>query len=216
MRKLSLLLFVGALIMTSSCKKEEPEPQNNNNNNGTNNPTVQQELNNGKSPLQLYNEGHALTEIYGNTYKGGLIVYLDVSTGEGLVSTSSDIASDMEWASGSISTFWGLTDTTLWAGASNTATIASFGIASCHKTCADLSLNGFDDWYLPSKHELRLVYQAIGAVGTGNLTQSAVYWSSSEVDIDNAWRLINYSGQGIQSYLKIYPSKVRAVRKFDS
>lgn len=44
--------------------------------------------------------------------------------------------------------------------------------------------NGFDDWFLPSKHELGHLYEQRGVVG-GFLPAS--YWSSSEYNAYDAW-----------------------------
>jgi hypothetical protein len=76
--------------------------------------------------------------------------------------------------------------------------------------CADLVLNGYSDWYLPSKDELLKLYfnkSSIGGFSTG------VYWSSSEGAANNAWNII--FGSGLTNFSnKDYPGYVRAVRAF--
>jgi hypothetical protein len=59
-----------------------------------------------------------------------------------------------------------------------------------------LVFGGFDDWYLPSKEELRLVYRNLGAVvpRLGNFGKS-FYWTSSEYDLNNAWTVNFKDGQ---------------------
>ena len=53
--------------------------------------------------------------------------------------------------------------------------------------CADAIYNGKDDWYLPSKNELNILYVNKTAIGNFN-TSGTIYWSSSEyTDIDYAW-----------------------------
>ena len=57
------------------------------------------------------------------------------------------------------------------------------------RICSDLVLNGYSDWYLPSKDELNLLYTnhvAIGGFVVGD------YWTSTEVNSTNAW----YQGFG--------------------
>ena len=76
-----------------------------------------------------------------------------------------------------------------------------------------MSVNGYTDWYLPSKDELYLLFTfhannpVVGGFSSGN------YWSSSEVDSGNAWAVS--LGNGVQSStVKDYGLPVRAVRAF--
>jgi hypothetical protein len=59
-----------------------------------------------------------------------------------------------------------------------------------------LVFGGFDDWYLPSKEELRLVYRTLGTANPrlGNFGKS-FYWTSSEYDLNNAWTVNFKDGQ---------------------
>ncbi len=59
-----------------------------------------------------------------------------------------------------------------------------------------LVFGGFDDWYLPSKEELRLVYRTLGTATPrlGNFGKS-FYWTSSEYDLNNAWTVNFKDGQ---------------------
>ena len=59
-----------------------------------------------------------------------------------------------------------------------------------------LVFGGFDDWYLPSKEELRLVYRTLGVAvpRLGNFGKS-FYWTSSEYDLNNAWTVNFKDGQ---------------------
>ena len=108
-------------------------------------------------------------------------------------------------------------DTSLGSGKANTdLIIKAVGpgeYAASH--CANLTLNGFHDWYLPSRDELKLMYFGIGngATGTnkdiGRLAShgTITYWSSSEVT--NLWAYfmgfrdgtIGYSTSKINRYL---------------
>ena len=79
--------------------------------------------------------------------------------------------------------------------------------------CLALSLtaNGFNDWYLPARHELRLAY--LNAPEIFNL--DGWYWTSTQYagNASNAWVQNFYDGtQG--NVVKGYKGRVRAVRRF--
>jgi hypothetical protein len=59
-----------------------------------------------------------------------------------------------------------------------------------------LVFGGYDDWYLPSKEELRLVYRNLSTATPrlGNFGKS-FYWTSSEYDLNNAWTVNFKDGQ---------------------
>jgi len=72
----------------------------------------------------------------------------------------------------------------------------------------DRPLNGYDDWFLPSKDELNLLYLQKGVVGG-----FAYYWSSTEYGSYAAW--YQYFGDGSQNgNSKFITLRVRADRAF--
>jgi hypothetical protein len=84
-------------------------------------------------------------------------------------------------------------------------------------------LNGFDDWFLPSKNELNVMYSVLGATypGIGSYARS-FYWSSSEYDFNNAWTVNFKDGQQFDREKWLLPDtingvkalRVRAIRAF--
>lgn len=52
--------------------------------------------------------------------------------------------------------------------------------------CAALDINGFKDWFLPSRDEHELMYQNLYLKGLGNFRINW-YWSSSETNATGAW-----------------------------
>jgi hypothetical protein len=115
-----------------------------------------------------------------------------------------------------------ITDTEVGASAQGTAigtgqanTTAIVGQAGCTsgaaKTCDDLVLGGYSDWFLPSKDELNAMYGKKAAIG--GFLSFVYYWSSSEGFDSNVW--VQYFSDGSQSYgNKGGNFRVRAVRAF--
>ena len=143
----------------------------------------------------------------GDTYQGGLIFYLDDNGEHGLVMAPSDQSNGIHWYNGSY-TYTG----TSGGGMENTyKIIGSQGNEGSYaaKLCADLTLEGYSDWYLPSKHELNLMYL--------HLSWSfyhAYYWTSSESGHATAWCQHfedGYQGSHTGKYVLLH---VRAIRAF--
>jgi hypothetical protein len=78
--------------------------------------------------------------------------------------------------------------------------------------CANLSLGGYSDWFLPSKDELNLMYENLKVAGVGGFANN-FYWSSSEKYDKNAWYQNFYVGLQF-SFGKYNAIRVRAVRAF--
>jgi hypothetical protein len=74
------------------------------------------------------------------------------------------------------------------------------------KACADLG----DGWRLPTKFELNLLYENKEKIG-GFVKN--YYWSSTEIDLNNAWVQYFYYGAQV-NFSKNLPNYVRAVRAF--
>ena len=149
----------------------------------------------------------------GDTYEGGIIFYLDASGEHGLVAASSDQSIGIQWYNGSYTTT-GATGDGVGAGEENTYMIVGnqgSGIYAA-QICRDLTLNGYTDWYLPSKYELSLMYTNLKQNGFGSFA-SGWYWSSTERGSNYAW--LQYFTNDYQNFTnKDYTYYVRAVRAF--
>jgi hypothetical protein len=79
-------------------------------------------------------------------------------------------------------------------------------------TACSGTINGYDDWYLPSKSTLNLMYVNLKTQDLGGFV-SDVYWSSTEYRNSYAW--FQHFGNGFQNdYDKGSTFRVRAVRAF--
>ena len=81
--------------------------------------------------------------------------------------------------------------------------------------CRAYTLNGYSDWFLPSKDELNLMYKNLKQKGLGDFGDSW-YWSSvqSFVNLNCAWGQRFDNGNQSDDLLKGGYSSVRAVRVF--
>ena len=148
----------------------------------------------------------------GQNYGGGIIFYIDGTGQHGLISATSDVSGG-EW--GCAGTSIPGTSTAIGAGQSNTTAILSLcsetDIAT--KICNEMVLNGYDDWFLPSKDELNQMYLQKNVIG-GFAAYSA-YWSSSEYNYDFAWGLDITTGLQHYYYKSYSPMDfTRAIRSF--
>ena len=186
MKKL-LYTFLAMSIIFSACEEDTPLPAPNNNN----------------SALDI-----------GDSHQGGIIFYLDANGG-GLIAAPTDQSSSAEW--GCYGTGTGADGTAIGTGNQNTIDIEAGCTTSgtAADICANLTLGGYSDWFLPSKNELNLMWKNLGYPNNlGGFVGYSRYWSSTEVINNYAWTQINYSN-GYQNYFtKSALLSVRAVRAF--
>ena len=77
-------------------------------------------------------------------------------------------------------------------------------------------VNGYNDWYLPSRDELIKIHQNLYLNGTGGLVVNGQYWSSSEDDFfaQNAWSVKMSANGEVNTFPKTNVFKSRFIRKF--
>lgn len=223
--KSSFLILISFILLTFSCKEDE----------GISNLTIQERLNNGETPFQVYNSNNSfLDSLYGKTYEGGLIFYLNKVTGKGLIAAPSDFDERVKWGCEGVN-ISEAKHTEIGFGKDNTNAI----IATCNETnyaaklCSNLILNGKNDWYLPSKDELNLMFINLHLNGFGNFESGREkccigwYWSSSEFEDQERYDNFGYEAVWVQSFrdsdiiqatydigIKSFNNHVRAVRSF--
>jgi hypothetical protein len=107
------------------------------------------------------------------------------------------------------------TSTEVGTGKQNTLIIIkSIGAAEndyAAQRCSNLNILGFNDWYLPSKDELDLMYHNLKA--TNSYHFCGFYWSSSEWDNKHA-RIQDFSNGDKTNLDKNSIANVLAIRNF--
>lgn len=144
----------------------------------------------------------------GDKYGGGVIFYVDSSGIHGLVKASRPLTTYV-WGCDGIDVTG--TSTAFGSGQANTiAIINACGSANtAAKACADLVLEGYDDWFLPSKDELLSLCQW----DRSNYTWC--FWSSSQKDNKTSLlQCFENCGDNRNGYSKSYKEYVWPVRKF--
>ena len=146
----------------------------------------------------------------GTSWAGGIVFYIDGTGEHGLVCAENDQSYGVEW--GCYGTITGADGTAVGTGAQNTVDILAncltSGIAA--KICAELSLNGYDDWFLPSIDALEKMWELFHPS-----FYNQPYWSSTEFNVNQA-RVLEFSDPYMHTnFEKNDPvPRVRAVRAF--
>ena len=176
-----------------------------------------------------YSEDNSCVQI-GDLTEGGIVFYIapiptdldgDGTLDTGLVAAPSDQNPMILWYNGSY-IITGAVGTALGTGQANTNTILFAQGAGIYAAqyCDDLTIGVYNDWFMPSKDALNLMYENIGqgnALGLGNIGGFAdfFYSSSSEVNADAAW--VQRFDTGVQfssGVNKHFENHIRAVRTF--
>ena len=156
----------------------------------------------------------------GDSYGGGIVAYIlqsgdpgyDANIQHGLIAATTDQSTGIQWYNGSY-VVTGATGTAIGTGQANTTDIVTVqGVGSyAAQLCNDLTVDGYSDWFLPSKDELYKLYFNKGAIGS---FLGHFYWSSSEVSAGSAWVQQFFGTGGQYNYSKVKNVWVRAVRAF--
>ena len=171
----------------------------------------------------------ALTTI-GSSFAGGIVFYIDSTGQHGLVCAPNDQG---QYLGGCLGGNYVGTSTALGTGIANTGIYANgctpHPELKAADICWNLVLNGYNDWFLPSRDELSLMYQNLRTQNLGNFggAGSGRYWSSSQNGCctnwgSSAWGVDFNNGNIVDCPYYIYvnnrwssqQNSVRAVRSF--
>jgi hypothetical protein len=116
----------------------------------------------------------------GDTGPAGGIVFYDKFSSTGgwryLEAAPKETEQSLQWGN----FHFGTTPRELGAGKKNTQTLVDEGkfTLTAARFCYDLEYGGYDDWYLPSRDELNLMYENLKLKKLGDFADGK-YWSSS-------------------------------------
>jgi hypothetical protein len=175
-------------------------------------------------PYALYAKNGSTKYQIGDQAKGGIIFWVDETGEHGLVAAPIDQSDGIAWSNGELRVT-NATGDGIGAGEMNTMLIIALQTNDnttgnfASKLCSDLMITGangeiYGDWYLPSKHELDLMYNNLHSAGLGNFNPSKPYWTSKELDSTNAWIQSFANGGQIDFSKTDVNCHVRAVRAF--
>ena len=128
----------------------------------------------------------------GSKYAGGIVFYIDDTGNHGLVCAEKDFGETIWGCNGKIGASGnGIANITGKENTSKIVELASWHIekgffsstksaaSTAARLCLESKHNGFNDWYLPTTKELRILME--------NLKLKTIYWSSTEVTKGVIW-----------------------------
>jgi Protein of unknown function (DUF1566) len=171
---------------------------------------------NAQIAISASSQSSELSQHYiGEPFGGGIIFYVDSTGSHGLIAAPADLEEPALWSYKD--TLIGVTATHLGSGVRNTLrTFAALGDPHDETldygalVCHEFILNGYTDWFLPSKNELNKLYQQRNIVGD---FKPFAYWSSTEIDQSTAWFQNFSNGVQIKSE-KMAAYAIRPIRYF--
>tara|TARA_B100000768_G_scaffold179595_1_gene197651 strand:- start:40 stop:684 length:645 start_codon:yes stop_codon:yes gene_type:complete len=195
MKKLIYLLLLTPIIYLASCTKSGITPEVENLYGCTDTLAIN------FNALANTNDSSCTYLAVGDLYQGGIVFWLD-GNGGGLIVAPYDTYISLDgvfdppvW--GCSSALLG-TDTAIGTGAQNTIKIlAEFPLSeTAAGLCANLTLGGYSDWFLPSKDELNEMYLNRNVLGLVAEWTDVMYTSSSEKQdyLNVNWKQCFYDG----------------------
>lgn len=138
---------------------------------------------------------------------GGWIFYDKGNSNGGwryLEAAPGDLQGRINWSNGRAVKL-GITSSRIGSGKKNTSKLVqALGKGSyAAKLCTNYNGGNKNDWFLPSKEELNLMYKNLHLRGLGNFP-GEIYWSSTEYNFERAWIQDFSTGMQYQGIKNIY------------
>ena len=161
---------------------------------------------------------HYIGEVFG----GGVIFHLwkdENGIENGLIVDTVNLSTSQQWSN--VDDALAGADST-WDGMANSQAIVNQvgHTDSAAKLCLDSTNGGFNDWYLPSVDEMKIllnnrfnVNKSINNISAQEIELTANYWASIESSDENS-TLFNFRDGSVFFISKNTPNTVRAIRKF--
>lgn len=170
--------------------------------------------------FQCYNGTNWYSTVHyvGENYGGGIVFYVYDNGQHGLIASTEDQSADVRWHGGSV-VITRAQANGINAGLKNTAIIIAnqgsvdgepFAATLCNEYSVVQSGVTYGDWYLPSRHELELLFAQKAIVG-GFFTEN--YWCSTETNQFFAYQL-HFNTGAVTPNQKSLLNRVRAIRSF--
>ena len=195
--------------------------------------SIQEKLDSGCNPFDLIDAGYTVDELYGSTFGGGLVFYMDTDLRKGMVAATDRVHGKLAQYSFTQNSVYERnappTSLELWEGENNTELWVNAGFLApdCPKTsdvlcdCYESSHEGFTDWFVSSKNEMdtlriNLIQQGIDPWGTTQMD----YWTSSfdfelasRSNNDHVWKY-DYNQDQMESIYSSTTNKAICIRYF--
>lgn len=151
----------------------------------------------------------------GDKFGGGIVFFVRGDGEHGLIASLADQGKGVVWMKGADF----ITKDGVGVGRKNVATIMKYtggnvsNVTAAAKLCKEFEIEEglfkYDDWYLPSKLELSILYKNKEIVGKFS---NKYYWTSTVLEDSNTW--FQDFGNGRQDVNIPMPNAVRAIRTF--
>lgn len=153
----------------------------------------------------------------GDSFKGGKIFFIDETLKHGLIAATTDIT-----INSNNTFFWGAHNligaSDINTGGNNTLKMASASSSSDYAGYAFKNgyvLNSYNDWYIPAQEQLKLLKERQDYVGGfSTVSNTASYWSSTELSFDKAFALNFVALMGTNVTKGVYSYRIRPIREF--
>ena len=159
----------------------------------------------------------------GSSYQGGIVFYIDKSGKHGLICPKKDLSEACWGSKSNIHTKKelgsGKDNSQIMLNEASTVMGGFFGLnrkplLTAARLCLELNLNGYNDWYLPSKEELKLMYKNLHLNKKGGFKNSPYWSSTSTCYLFNKADNINFFNGDTYEEYRDFSNNVRAIRAF--